>query len=197
MSAIVNLGLERRTEHTMSDPRVVIVTFPRQRSSTSQGLEDFPSASRFLPTVRYRTQAVSSRDDGAVMVSRGLEFATTSTSTASIRAPVATLVVAGAEDRRADEALLLHVRRLARSAARHLAKRSAGGRIRRSDREQSCALATSLRTQNHRVDHEWPYGTATQAGGTCGSAAPIALNADPVEEHIKHALRCLQGGSSP
>ena len=123
MSAIANLGLECRNEQTMSEPRVVIVTFPTAQILDVTGpLEVFSSASRFLPTVRYRTQVVSSRGGGPVMASCGLEFATTSI--AAVRAPVDTLVVAGAEDMDAacaDEDLLLHVRRLApQCTARHL-----------------------------------------------------------------------------
>ena len=103
----------------MNDPRVVIVTFDSAQILDVTGpLEVFSTASRFVPSVRYRTEVVSSRG-GPVLASCGLEFASSSIS--QVRAPIDTLVVAGGADMDAavaDDVLLHHVRRLAGAARR-------------------------------------------------------------------------------
>jgi transcriptional regulator GlxA family with amidase domain len=103
----------------VNDPRVVIVTFDSAQILDVTGpLEVFSSASRFLPSVHYRTEVVSSRG-GPVLASCGLEFATSSI--ADVRAPIDTLLVAGGADMDtavADDLLLHHVRRLAGHARR-------------------------------------------------------------------------------
>ncbi len=81
-------------------------------------LEVFSTASRFLDSVPYRTDVVSTRG-GPVMASCGLEFA--STPIGEVDGPVDTLMVAGGADMQAvaaDEELLRHVRRLALDARR-------------------------------------------------------------------------------
>jgi transcriptional regulator GlxA family with amidase domain len=103
----------------MSDPRVVIATFDTAQILDVTGpLEVFSTASRFLASVRYLTEVVTSRG-GPVLASCGLEFA--STSIGDVTGPVDTLVVAGGADMdaaSADEELLHHVRRLALGARR-------------------------------------------------------------------------------
>ncbi len=103
----------------MSDPRVVIATFDTAQILDVTGpLEVFSTASRFLESVRYLTEVVTSRG-GPVLASCGLEFA--STSIGDVIGPVDTLVVAGGADMdaaTADEELLHHVRRLALDARR-------------------------------------------------------------------------------
>jgi transcriptional regulator GlxA family with amidase domain len=103
----------------MSRPRVVIVTFPEAQILDVTGpLEVFSSASRFLPSARYRTDVVTTTG-GPVLASCGLEF--TSTSIADVDTPIDTLVVAGGADMEApaaDQELLQHVRRLAADARR-------------------------------------------------------------------------------
>ena len=63
------------TERPAAEPRVVIVTFDTAQILDVTGpLEVFSSASRFLPSVRYRTEVVTVAG-GPVMASCGLEFA--------------------------------------------------------------------------------------------------------------------------
>ena len=103
----------------MREPRVVIATFDAAQILDVTGpLEVFSSASRFLPSVRYRTDVVTSRG-GPVTASCGLEFA--SSPIGEITGPVDTVMVAGGADMNAataDEELLHHVRRLAADARR-------------------------------------------------------------------------------
>jgi len=103
----------------MKDRRVVIATFNTAQILDVTGpLEVFSSAGRFLPSVRYRTDVVTTTG-GPVTASCGLEFA--SSSIAEITGPVDTLMVAGGADMdaaTADEELLHHVRRLAAGARR-------------------------------------------------------------------------------
>lgn len=103
----------------MSGPRVVIVTFAEAQILDVTGpLEVFSSASRFLPSARYRTEVVTAMG-GPVLSSCGLQFV--STSIADVDTPVDTLVVAGGADMAApaaDQELLRHVRRLAADARR-------------------------------------------------------------------------------
>ena len=98
---------------------VVVVAFDTAQILDVTGpLEVFSSASRFLPSVVYRTRVVSERG-GAVRASCGLEFA--STPITEVRGPVDTLMVAGAADMDAvvaDSELLDQVRRLAADARR-------------------------------------------------------------------------------
>jgi transcriptional regulator GlxA family with amidase domain len=98
---------------------VVIVTFDSAQILDVTGpLEVFSSASRFLPTVRYRTR-VATTAGGTVRASCGLEFASTPLS--NLAGPVDTLMVAGGADMDAavsDVELIAHVRRLAASARR-------------------------------------------------------------------------------
>jgi transcriptional regulator GlxA family with amidase domain len=98
---------------------VVIVTFDTAQILDVTGpLEVFSSASRFLPAVQYRTQAVSTRG-GPVRASCGLEFA--SSPITEVTGPVDTLMVAGGADMDAAVAnteLLAQVRRLAADARR-------------------------------------------------------------------------------
>ena len=103
----------------MNDHRVVVVTFDSAQILDVTGpLEVFSHASRFVPSVQYRSEVVSVRG-GPVRASCGLQFDTAAI--AAIRAPVDTLVVAGGEGigaAVADELLLHHVRRLAGHARR-------------------------------------------------------------------------------
>jgi transcriptional regulator GlxA family with amidase domain len=103
----------------VNDPRVVIVTFDTAQILDVTGpLEVFSTATRFVPSVRYRTEVVSVRG-GPVLASCGLEFA--SSAIADMKGPIDTLVVAGGADMDAagaDEQLLHHVRRLAGDARR-------------------------------------------------------------------------------
>ncbi len=98
---------------------VVMVTFDAAQILDVTGpLEVFSSASRFLPTVTYRTQVVTTRG-GPVRASCGLEFGTTCIT--DVTGPVDTLMVAGGADMEAavaDAELLDHVRRLASDARR-------------------------------------------------------------------------------
>ena len=98
---------------------VVIVTFDTAQILDVTGpLEVFSSASRFLPTVQYRTQVVTTRG-GPVRASCGLEFA--STPITHVTGPVDTLLVAGGADMDAavaDTNLRDGVRRLAADARR-------------------------------------------------------------------------------
>jgi transcriptional regulator GlxA family with amidase domain len=98
---------------------VVVVTFDGAQILDVTGpLEVFSTASRFLPTARYRTQVVTTRG-GPVRPSCGLEFA--STPIADVARPVDTLVVAGGDDMdtaASDTELLDEVRRLATDARR-------------------------------------------------------------------------------
>lgn len=103
----------------MREPRIVIATFEGAQILDVTGpLEVFSSASRFLPSVRYRTDVVTSRG-GPVTASCGLEFA--SSPMGEITGPIDTVLVAGGADMdaaTADEELLDHVRRLAANARR-------------------------------------------------------------------------------
>ena len=103
----------------MTDRRIVIVTSPGAQILDVTGpLEVFSTASRFVPSVKYRTQVVSSRG-GTVVASCGLEFATTAI--ASVRYPVDTVVVAGGPEtdmRDRDHELLAQLRRLSRTSRR-------------------------------------------------------------------------------
>ena len=75
---------------------VVIVTFDTAQILDVTGpLEVFSSASRFLPSVDYRTQVVTTLG-GPVRASCGLEFA--SSALADVAGPVDTLMVAGGAD---------------------------------------------------------------------------------------------------
>ena len=98
---------------------VVIVTFDSGQILDVTGpLEVFSHASRFLPSVRYRTQVVTLQG-GPVTASCGLEF--TSTPISEVTAPVDTLMVAGGagiDEAVADTELLDHIRRLATDARR-------------------------------------------------------------------------------
>ena len=98
---------------------VVIVTFGSAQILDVTGpLEVFSSASRFLPSVRYRTRVVTTRG-GQVRASCGLDFA--SDAIADVAGPVDTLMVAGGADMDAavaDTELLDEVRRLATDARR-------------------------------------------------------------------------------
>lgn len=84
------------TEPTLSPPAerdVVIVTFEAGQILDVTGpLEVFSSASRFLPTVRYRTEVVTI-GGGPVHANCGLEFA--SSAIGDVTGPVDTLMVAG------------------------------------------------------------------------------------------------------
>ncbi|WP_051478932.1 AraC family transcriptional regulator [Arthrobacter sp. H5] len=103
----------------MNERRVVIVTFDAAQILDVTGpLEVFSTASRFLPSVQYRTDIVTVRG-GPVRASCGLEFATFPIH--EITGPVDTLMVAGGADMdtaNADEDLLHHVRLLAADARR-------------------------------------------------------------------------------
>jgi len=103
----------------MSDPLVVIVTFPSAQILDVTGpLEVFSSASRFLPAVRYRTE-LASATGGLVLATCGMQFATTPLR--EITTEVDTLMVAGGRDMddvSADADLLREVRRLAAGARR-------------------------------------------------------------------------------
>ncbi|HEY5845660.1 MAG TPA: GlxA family transcriptional regulator [Nakamurella sp.] len=103
----------------MRERRVVIATFDTAQILDVTGpLEVFSSASRFLPSVRYATDVVTSRG-GRVIASCGLDFA--SAPIGEISGPVDTIMVAGGADMDAatsDEELLHHVRRLAADARR-------------------------------------------------------------------------------
>jgi transcriptional regulator GlxA family with amidase domain len=103
----------------MTEPRVVIATFDAAQILDVTGpLEVFSSASRFLPSVRYRTDVVTT-GGGPVTASCGLEFA--SSQIADVTGPVDTLMVtggAGMDAATVDEELLHHVRRLAVDARR-------------------------------------------------------------------------------
>ena len=98
---------------------VVMVTFDTAQILDVTGpLEVFSSATRFLPTVHYRTHVVTT-SGGPVRASCGLEFA--STAIKDVTGPVDTLMVAGGADMGAavaDQELLAQVRRLAADARR-------------------------------------------------------------------------------
>ncbi len=98
----------------MRELRVVIATFDTAQILDVTGpLEVFSSATRFLPSARYRTEVVTTRG-GPVTASCGLEFA--SSPMAEITGPVDTLMVAGGGEMDAatgDQELLQQVRRLA------------------------------------------------------------------------------------
>ena len=103
----------------MIERRVVIVTFASAQVLDVTGpLEVFSTASRFLPSVAYRTQVVS-LPGGPVLASSGLEFGTAPLT--DVAGPLDTLVVAGGRDMDtvcADPELVEHVRRLADNARR-------------------------------------------------------------------------------
>ena len=110
------------TEPSPEVPRerdVVMVTFDSGQILDVTGpLEVFSHASRFLPSVRYRTQVVTGRG-GPVVASCGLEF--TSTPISEVAGPVDTLMVAGGagiDAAVADPELLEQIRRLATDARR-------------------------------------------------------------------------------
>ncbi len=107
------------TEQPTAEPRIVIVTFQTAQILDVTGpLEVFSSASRFLPSVHYRTEVVTVAG-GSVTASCGLEFA--SSPIREVRGPVDTVMVAGGADMDAaavDEQLLDQVRRLAADARR-------------------------------------------------------------------------------
>jgi transcriptional regulator GlxA family with amidase domain len=107
------------TEHPVTAPRIVVVTFATAQILDVTGpLEVFSQASRFLPSVRYRTDVVTV-DGGPVTASCGLEFA--SLRIGDVDGPVDTLMVAGGAGRDAavaDGELLHQVRRLAADARR-------------------------------------------------------------------------------
>ena len=110
------------TEPSPEAPRerdVVIVTFDSAQVLDVTGpLEVFSHASRFLPSVRYCTQVVTSRG-GPVVASCGLEFASSPIS--EVTGPVDTLMVAGGagiDAAVADPELLAQIRRLATDARR-------------------------------------------------------------------------------
>jgi transcriptional regulator GlxA family with amidase domain len=98
----------------MRELRVVIATFDTAQILDVTGpLEVFSSATRFLPSARYRTEVVTTRG-GPVTASCGLEFA--SSAMAEITGSVDTLMVAGGGEMDAatgDQELLQQVRRLA------------------------------------------------------------------------------------
>ena len=103
----------------MNERHVVIVTFDTAQILDVTGpLEVFSSASRFLPSVAYRTEVASPRG-GMTVATSGLSFATTSL--ADVESPIDTLVVAGGrdmDDAILDQDLMRHVRRLATEARR-------------------------------------------------------------------------------
>lgn len=103
----------------MTEPRIVVVTFPSgQILDVSGPLEVFSTASRFLPIPPYRTQVVSA-NGGAVLSTSGMEFLTTAI--ADVVGPIDTLVVAGGRDiheASEDQHLVHHIGRLAASARR-------------------------------------------------------------------------------
>jgi transcriptional regulator GlxA family with amidase domain len=104
---------------TMTERAIVVVASPGAQILDVTGpLEVFSTASRFLPSVHYRSQVVSARG-GPVVASCGLEFATTAI--ASIGHPVDTVVVAGGAVTDAcmkDDEFLAHLRRLDRLCRR-------------------------------------------------------------------------------
>lgn len=103
----------------MREPRIIIATFDTAQILDVTGpLEVFSTASRFLPSVRYRTDVVTTHG-GPVTASCGLEFA--SSPIGEITGPVDTVMVAGGADMdtaTGDEELLHHIRRLAENARR-------------------------------------------------------------------------------
>ena len=102
-----------------TERRVVIVTFESGQVLDVTGpMEVFSHASRFLPSVRYRTRVVT-RGGGPVVASCGLQF--TSSPISDVTDPIDTLVVAGGagiDAAVADTELLDQIRRLARDARR-------------------------------------------------------------------------------
>jgi transcriptional regulator GlxA family with amidase domain len=102
----------------MNGPSVVFVTIPGAQILDMTGpLEVFSTASRFLPSVSYRTSVVSA-DGGPVLASCGIEFA--SMAIGEVRGPVDTLVVTGGADTdlHATDDFLWHLRRLAKNSKR-------------------------------------------------------------------------------
>ncbi|MBK8461116.1 MAG: DJ-1/PfpI family protein [Micropruina sp.] len=119
MTGAPDLPANKRSLELTAERGVVIVTFNSAQILDVTGpLEVFSHASRFLPTVRYRTQVVTTRG-GPVVASCGLEFASSPIS--DVAGPVDTLIVAGGagiDAAVADIELLAHIQRLARDARR-------------------------------------------------------------------------------
>ena len=119
MTGVANAPRSEPTAEPLVERGVVLVTFATAQILDVTGpLEVFSSASRFLPSVQYRTEVVTTTG-GPVRASCGLEFA--SSSIADVAGPIDTLMVAGGADMDAavaDSELLVQVRRLASDARR-------------------------------------------------------------------------------
>ncbi len=119
MTGATKPALNHSTHGGPDERHIVIVTFDAGQILDVTGpLEVFSSASRFLPSVRYRTQVVTTRG-GAVRANCGLEFA--SSAIGDVIGPVDTVVVAGGsgmDQAVTDSELLDQIRRLAADARR-------------------------------------------------------------------------------
>lgn len=174
----------------MTGPLVVIVACPGAQILDVTGpLEVFSTASRFLCSVRYRTQVVSATG-APVMASCGMEFATTPI--AEIRGSVDTVVVAGgtSTDLDPDQDLLLHLRRLAGTARRLTSVCSGAFLLARAGLLDGRRATTHWRLCD-QLAHDYPQVTVdadaiyvrdgstwTSAGVTAGIDLALALVAD-------------------
>ena len=152
----------------MSDPLVVIVTFPSAQILDVTGpLEVFSSASRFLPAVHYRTELVSSAG-GLVLATCGMQFATTAIG--RMDGPVDTLMIAGGrdmDDASADQDLLREVRRLA-AGARRVTSVCSGAFL----------LAAAGLLEGRRATTHW-----AECGLLQGSYPTVTVDADAIYVH--------------
>lgn len=174
----------------MTEPKVVFVTFPGAQILDVTGpLEVFSTASRLLPSVTYGTRIVSSAG-GPVLVTCGLEFATTAIG--EVDGPVDTLVVAGGADTdlHADDDFLSRLRGLAETS-RRVTSVCSGAFLLAAAGLLDGRCATTHWRNCHELATEYPQLTVvgdaiyvrdgnvwTSAGVTAGIDLALALVAD-------------------